>query len=74
MVPYYHSLFSEISQKSVDATLGVLGIRNPQLRNHIKEQLTDELDRGNRILADPVFEAAFPEETASCVHAPVRQC
>ena len=60
MTPYYYSLFSEISQRSVDATLGVLGIRNSQLRNHIKNQLTDELDRGNRILADPVFEAAFP--------------
>lgn len=62
MTPYYHSLFSEISQRSVDATLGVLGIRNSQLRNHLKNQLTDELDRGNRILADPVFEAAFPWE------------
>jgi hypothetical protein len=60
MKNYFHSLFSEISQRSVDATLGVLGIRNPQLRKHIKDQLTDELSQGNRILADPVFEAAFP--------------
>ncbi|MEB2786515.1 DEAD/DEAH box helicase [Algoriphagus persicinus] len=60
MKNYYHSLFSEISQRSVDATLSVLGIRNPQLRKHIKDQLTDELSQGNRILADPVFEAAFP--------------
>ena len=60
MKTFYHSLFSDISQKSVDASLGVLGIRNTQLRNHIKNQLTDELDRGNRMLADPVFEAAFP--------------
>lgn len=60
MKTYYHSLFSEVSQRSVDATLGVLGIRNPQLRKHIKDQLTDELSQGNRVLADPVFEAAFP--------------
>lgn len=60
MKTYYHSLFSDISQRSVDATLGVLGIRNQQLRKHIKEQLTDELSQGNRIIADPVFEAAFP--------------
>lgn len=60
MKTYYYSLFSEISQRSVDATLGVLGIRNPKLRRHIKDQLTDELSQGNRILADPVFEAAFP--------------
>lgn len=60
MKNYYQSLFSEISQRSVDATLGVLGIRNPQLRRHIKDQLSDELRQGNRILADPVFEAAFP--------------
>ncbi len=60
MKTYYHSLFSEVSQRSVDATLGVLGIRNPQLRKHIKDQLTTELIQGNRILADPVFEAAFP--------------
>lgn len=60
MKNYYHSLFSEISKKSVDSTLSVLGIRNPQLRSHIKIQMTDELAQGNRILADPVFEAAFP--------------
>jgi DEAD/DEAH box helicase domain-containing protein len=60
MKTYYHSLFSQISQRSVDATLGVLGLRNPQLRKHIKSQMTDELAQGNRILADPVFEAAFP--------------
>lgn len=60
MKSYYHSLFSEISQRSVDATLGVLGIKNTQLRAHIKTQMTDELAQGNRILADPVFEAAFP--------------
>ncbi|MEB2777481.1 DEAD/DEAH box helicase [Algoriphagus sp. D3-2-R+10] len=60
MKNYYHSLFSEISKRSVDSTLSVLGIRNPQLRSHIKRQMTDELAQGNRILADPVFEAAFP--------------
>lgn len=60
MKQYYHSLFSDISQKSVDGTLSVLGIRNPNLRKHIEKQLSDELAQGNRIIADPVFEAAFP--------------
>jgi DEAD/DEAH box helicase domain-containing protein len=60
MNTYYHSIFEDISQRSVDATLGVLGIRNPKLREHIEKQLTNELAQGNRILADPVFEAAFP--------------
>jgi DEAD/DEAH box helicase domain-containing protein len=60
MKKYYHSLFSDISQKSVDGTLSVLGIRNPNLRKHIENQLSDELAQGNRIIADPVFEAAFP--------------
>lgn len=57
---YYHSLFSDISQKSVEGTLSVLGIRNPNLRTYIEKQLSEELTQGNRIIADPVFEPAFP--------------
>lgn len=65
MKKYYHAIFSDISQKSVDGTLSVLGIRNPNLRKHIEKQLTDELSQGNRIIADPVFEAAFPWSEAN---------
>lgn len=57
---YYQSLFNQIKQRSVDATLGTLGIKNVALRKHLQEQLSSDLNGSNRIIADPVFEAVFP--------------
>ncbi|WP_375446103.1 DEAD/DEAH box helicase [uncultured Fibrella sp.] len=58
--PYFKPLFNEISSRSVEATLGTLGIKSESLRNHLRHQLTCELKAGNRLLGDPVFEALFP--------------
>ena len=58
--PYFKPLFNEISTRSVEATLGTLGIKSESLRNHLRHQLTCELKAGNRLLGDPVFEALFP--------------
>lgn len=60
---YFKPLFNEISSRSVEATLGTLGIKSESLRNHLRHQLACELKAGNRILGDPVFEAVFPWTT-----------
>lgn len=60
---YFKPLFNEISSRSVEATLGTLGIKSEALRNHLRHQLSCELRAGNRMLGDPVFEAVFPWTT-----------
>ncbi|MBC8154432.1 MAG: hypothetical protein H7Z72_16130, partial [Bacteroidetes bacterium] len=60
---YFKPLFNEISSRSVEATLGTLGIKLESLRNHLRHQLACELQAGNRMLGDPVFEAVFPWTT-----------
>lgn len=62
---FFTRLFNDLSQRSVEATLGVLGIKNPYLREHLKYMLSTELQEGNRILGDPVFEATFPWEESN---------
>lgn len=61
--PYFKSLFNDILNRSVEATLGTLGIKSEFLRNHLRHQLGCELQAGNRILGDPVFEVVFPWTT-----------
>ena len=60
---YFKSLFNDVCNRSVEATLGTLGIKSESLRNHLRHQLGGELQAGNRILGDPVFEAVFPWTT-----------
>ncbi len=57
---YFQPLFNDIRNRSVEATLGTLAIKSDPLRNHVRHQLANELDTGNRIIGDPVFEAVFP--------------
>ena len=59
---YFHSLFENILNRSVESTLGVLGIRDKNLRLHLKSQMSNDLVNNNRLLSDPVFEATFPWE------------
>ncbi|OZI07000.1 hypothetical protein BWI93_16980 [Siphonobacter sp. BAB-5385] len=60
MKPYFQALFNDIQSRSVEATLGTLGIKSKPLRQHIQKQLAYELSSGNRMLGDPVFEPVFP--------------
>ncbi len=57
---YFKPLFNEIRNRSVESTLGTLAIKSDPLRNHVRNQLANELDTGNRIIGDPVFEHVFP--------------
>ncbi|GAB3950060.1 DEAD/DEAH box helicase [Spirosoma harenae] len=61
--PYFKPLFNQLSSRSIEATLGTLGIKSEPLKNHLHRQLSTELAEGNRILSDPVFEAVFPWES-----------
>lgn len=57
---YFEGLYKQLKRRSVDNTLGVLGIRNRSLRLFIDGQLSAEKPEDGSLLADPVFEATFP--------------
>jgi hypothetical protein len=56
---YFKSIVSQLNNRSVEATLGVLGLKSDALRKYLRKQLTGT-GEASRILADPVFEAVFP--------------
>lgn len=57
---YYSSIIEQLKNRSIEATLGVLGLESKGLREHLKQDLTRSLQGNSDILADPVFEAVFP--------------
>ncbi|MDO1450342.1 DEAD/DEAH box helicase [Rhodocytophaga aerolata] len=57
---YYKSIIHQLRERSVEATLGVLGLKSQPLRKHLRESLTVDKDFTTNILANPVFEAVFP--------------
>ena len=62
---HYFSTFHDLTEKrAVEATVSILGITNPKLRNHIIQQFRSP-NRDGTFLSDPVFEAIFPWESGS---------
>ncbi|WP_207064019.1 DEAD/DEAH box helicase [Motiliproteus sp. SC1-56] len=57
--PYFESLIGQLSERSSQATLSMLGITDPGLRKHLSHEL-EFLPGRTGFLADPVFEATFP--------------
>lgn len=57
---YFRHLFEQINRRSVEATVGVLGIKSNGLRQHLRAELSDRNNPENRLLSDPVFEATYP--------------
>jgi DEAD/DEAH box helicase domain-containing protein len=57
---YFKSLYEQLGKRSVEATLGVLGIKSEPLRRHLRNSLKHD----NKLLGDPLFEATFPWEEA----------
>ena len=53
---YFTSLLSRLTQKSHEATIGVLGLKSPALMAHMRKSLRNE----DNLLAEPLFEAIFP--------------
>jgi len=58
---YFKTLYEQLDNRSVEATLGVLGIKSEPLRNHLRESLK----HNDKLLGDPLFEATFPWEEAN---------
>ena len=56
---FFHSLVSQSIQRSRESTLGLLGIRHPGLREHLRLLLADEPAAEDGLLGSPVFEHIF---------------
>ena len=56
---YFHSLVSQSLQRSRESTMGLLGIRHPGLREHLRSLLADEPSAEEGLLGSPVFEHTF---------------
>ena len=56
---YYQSIFNLVSTRSVEATVGMFGITDKALREHLVNELNK---KKTRFLADPVFESLFSWE------------
>lgn len=64
MKPYFRSLVEQSITRSKEATLSILGITNPQLREHLAQQMSAECGEEGAFLAPPVFEHTFGWEEA----------
>lgn len=64
---YFSSIYDQISDRSVEGTLGVLRIKSGILRKHLREELTTNAP----LLADPVFEPTFPWKESSQTFADI---
>lgn len=63
-MPFYSPLVSEALTRSAEATLGILGVSDPNLRNYLKHELIQQPGNPTSFLADPVFEHTFAWESA----------
>lgn len=62
MIPskrFYTSLVEQLGHRSTRAVLGLLGLRNDVLREHLREHFGQDAGLPGSFLADPVFEATF---------------
>jgi len=64
MTPYFQPLINQLSGRAAEATLSVLGISDPALRQFLSERFNQPLGSkdSDNFLADPVFEAIFDWE------------
>jgi len=65
MTAYFQPLIHQLSSRASEATLSILGISDPALRQFLSAQFNQPLGSkdSNNFLADPVFEAIFEWET-----------
>lgn len=61
MKPYFAALRNQANNKAKEASLSILGISHPPLRNHLSKQLSDD----EPLVTEPVFEPMFAWETDS---------
>ncbi len=65
MLNYFQPLIRQLSERSSEATLSILGISHPELRQFLSEQFNKPVGDANNFLADPVFEAIFGWDEAN---------
>ncbi|MCU8061005.1 DEAD/DEAH box helicase [Shewanella sp. SM55] len=63
MTRFFSELVNQSISRAREATLSVLGITNPSLRNHLSELLSSECGNSQAMLAPPVFEHTFGWES-----------
>lgn len=61
MKPYFAALRNQANNKAREASLSILGISQPELRNHLSHQM----NQSETFVAEPVFEPMFAWETDS---------
>ncbi|MDF1688800.1 MAG: DEAD/DEAH box helicase [Cycloclasticus sp.] len=58
---YYKNIIEQIADRSVEATISILGVTDEGLRLHLAEEFNKQ-EKGFGLLADPIFESMFPWE------------
>jgi DEAD/DEAH box helicase domain-containing protein len=58
-ISYYTDLIEQLNRRATRAALGLLGFRNDNLREHLRERFEQDAGMPGSFLADPVFEATF---------------
>jgi len=59
MSKYFQAIIEQLSQRSAEATLSILGISDPILRQFLSDKFNQPVGSETNFLADPVFEAIF---------------
>jgi len=59
MTKYFSKLVEQSLSRSTEATLSILGVTNPSLREHLSEQMKSECGEDGSFLAPPLFEQTF---------------
>lgn len=59
MEPNFQNIINRINQRSSEATLSLLGITQPELRQHLNDIYNQPASSSKSFLADPVFELLF---------------
>ena len=64
MTHYFSSLIKQSLNRSTEATLSILGVTEPTLREHLKTLFNSDCGQEGSFLATPVFEQMFGWEVA----------
>ncbi|ADJ28798.1 DEAD/DEAH box helicase [Nitrosococcus watsonii] len=59
MIKYFSSLVEQSISRSAESTLSILGITNPNLREHLGDLMRSECGKEGSFLASPLFEQTF---------------
>ncbi|MGG4732070.1 DEAD/DEAH box helicase [Leclercia adecarboxylata] len=62
---YFSSLIEQSLSRSTEATLSIMGVTNPQLREHLAQQMGADCGKAGSFLASPVFEQTFGWEESN---------